>query len=44
MGEPLEAFGALERLFTAVQALVLRQVVLVFEGFGANVALVRPLS
>ena len=33
---------ALERILSAVQPLVLRQVVLVFESFRAHVTLVRP--
>ena len=44
MGEALETLLALERLLAAVQALVLRQVVLVLESFGAHVALVGPLT
>ena len=44
MREPLEAFLTLEGFLTAVQPLVLRQMVLVLERFGAHVALVRTLT
>lgn len=44
MGKALEALLALEGLLAAVQPLVLRQVVLVFEGLLADVALVRSLA
>ncbi len=43
MREALEALGALERLLPGVQALVLRQVVLVLESLVAVRTLVRPL-
>jgi len=43
MREPFHAFRTLERLLTAVQSLVLGQMVFVFECFWANVALVRSL-
>jgi hypothetical protein len=42
--EAFEALGTLERLFAAVQPLVLRQVVLVLERLVAHVALVRSLT
>lgn len=44
MGKTLEALLALKRLLAAVQPLVLRQVVLVFEGLLADVALVWSLA
>ena len=42
--EAFQTFLALKRLLSAVQALVLCQVVLVFERFWAHVALVRTLT
>lgn len=44
VGKALEALLALERLLAAVQPLVFRQVVLVFEGLLADVALVWSLA
>lgn len=41
--EALEALGALEGLFPAVQSLVFGQMVLVLERLGAQHAFVRPL-
>lgn len=42
--EAFETLLTLERLLAAVQSLVLRQVVLVFERFRTHVALVRALT
>lgn len=42
--ESFQALGALERFLPAVEALVLRQVVLVFEGLRAVHALVGSLT
>ena len=42
--EAFQTLLALERLLSAVQPLMLRQVVLVFESFRAHVTLVRPLT
>lgn len=44
VGELLEALEALERFLAGVQALVLRQVVLVLERLRAHLALVWPLT
>lgn len=44
MREALETLLALEGLLAAVQTLVLRQVMLVFESLGAHVALVGTLT
>jgi hypothetical protein len=42
--EAFETFLALERLLSAVQALVFRQVVFMLERFRAHVTLVRTLT
>lgn len=44
VGEAFQALDALEGLLAAMQALVLRQVVLVLEGLGAVHALVGSLT
>lgn len=44
VGEPLQALAALEGLLAAVQALVLRQVVLVLERFRTLEAFVGTLA
>jgi hypothetical protein len=44
VGELLEALKALERLLPGVEALVLRQVVLMLERFRTHFALVRALT
>ena len=44
MREALETLLALEGLLAAVQTLVLRQVMLVFECLGTHVALVGTLT
>lgn len=44
MREPLQAFSTLKWLLTAVQSLVLRQVVFVLKRFFADFTLVRPLT
>lgn len=44
VGKAFETLLALERLLSAVQSLVLRQVVLVFECLGTHVTLVRALT
>lgn len=44
MGEPLPTLVALVRLLPRVQSGVLDEMVFVFEGFLADLALVRPLA
>lgn len=44
VGEAFETLLALERLFSRMQALVLGQVVLVFERLGTDVALMGTLT
>lgn len=44
VAETFQTFETLEGLLAAVKALVLRQVVLVFERLPARVAYVRPLT